>query len=405
MNLAKISDKPFLLELIGRAKTMNLLTPNEYIKLRQECIEMSLNLAKKYYGITYCEDLRSASETVIGIVTLGLVVKFKNDIDLSLNFIKNRGMLAAFQIGWQEINNVVVLKSKVNDKKRDENLKDILEIASCSSTGICNNYNDLLDEKEKLDEIYKPTELLNFFYTNILFERVTKTEHGLDSQQFNTWFTQIALGLEPSLSFSKKNYIQLIKQYDKDEICPNQSHTKIKIWTLKNIPSIYENTWENMFENYKNIQIPKTNLYPGVEKFSGVIVLLKYIINKNNELLKIKNEKNIILKQIKEIQFKIFKCTGKFDLKSPSQIKHILFEKMKLPVITKTPQGKPSISIKALENLCETGATLPRLIIDYKNLNSKINDFTAPLADHFQSFMGFCQKNNLLIMSIEDLYN
>ena len=63
---------------------------------------------------------------------------------------------------------------------------------------------------------------------------------------------------------------------------------------------------------------------------------------------------------------------GEFNLASPVQLQQILFEKLKLPVLGKTPKGQPSTAEDVLEELAqpEHGAhPLPRLILDWRGLS------------------------------------
>jgi len=56
-----------------------------------------------------------------------------------------------------------------------------------------------------------------------------------------------------------------------------------------------------------------------------------------------------------------------FNLDSPKQLQQILFEKMQIPVLRKTPTGQPSTAEDVLEELA--GAyTLPQLILDYRSI-------------------------------------
>jgi DNA polymerase-1 len=56
-----------------------------------------------------------------------------------------------------------------------------------------------------------------------------------------------------------------------------------------------------------------------------------------------------------------------FNLESPKQLQHILYEKLGIPVLRKTPTGQPSTAEDVLEELAESHP-LPRLILDYRGL-------------------------------------
>jgi DNA polymerase-1 len=68
------------------------------------------------------------------------------------------------------------------------------------------------------------------------------------------------------------------------------------------------------------------------------------------------------------------------NLESPKQLQHILFEKLQLPVLRKTPSGQPSTAEDVLEELAESYA-LPRLILDYRGLAKLKSTYTDKLPD------------------------
>ncbi|MFM1885925.1 MAG: hypothetical protein RL026_1082 [Pseudomonadota bacterium] len=58
---------------------------------------------------------------------------------------------------------------------------------------------------------------------------------------------------------------------------------------------------------------------------------------------------------------------GEFNLDSPKQLQAILFERLQIPVLRKTPTGQPSTAEDVLEELADSHE-LPRLILDYRSL-------------------------------------
>jgi DNA polymerase I len=59
---------------------------------------------------------------------------------------------------------------------------------------------------------------------------------------------------------------------------------------------------------------------------------------------------------------------GEFNLGSPAQLQEILYEKLKLPVLGKTPKGQPSTAEAVLEELAAEHK-LPQLILDWRGLS------------------------------------
>ncbi|MBX6362481.1 MAG: DNA polymerase I [Gemmatimonadetes bacterium] len=69
------------------------------------------------------------------------------------------------------------------------------------------------------------------------------------------------------------------------------------------------------------------------------------------------------------IQEEIYKVAGtEFNINSTPQLRQILFEKLGLPVLKRTKTG-PSTDVSVLEELAAQGHALPRLLIEYRQLD------------------------------------
>jgi DNA polymerase-1 len=69
---------------------------------------------------------------------------------------------------------------------------------------------------------------------------------------------------------------------------------------------------------------------------------------------------------------------GKFNLSSPKQLQDVLFNKLNLPVLQKTPTGQPSTADAILQELA-LEYPLPKLIIEYRGLSKLISTYTKKL--------------------------
>jgi DNA polymerase-1 len=69
---------------------------------------------------------------------------------------------------------------------------------------------------------------------------------------------------------------------------------------------------------------------------------------------------------------------GLFNLGSPKQLQQILFEKLELPVIRKTPKGQPSTAEDVLVELADD-YDLPRVIIEYRSVSKLKSTYTDKL--------------------------
>ena len=67
-----------------------------------------------------------------------------------------------------------------------------------------------------------------------------------------------------------------------------------------------------------------------------------------------------------------------FNLDSPKQLQHILYEQQSLPVLKKTPKGQPSTAEEVLQDLARD-FELPRLIIEYRTLAKLKSTYTDKL--------------------------
>ena len=76
-----------------------------------------------------------------------------------------------------------------------------------------------------------------------------------------------------------------------------------------------------------------------------------------------------------------------FNLDSPKQLGIILFEKMQMPVVRKTPTGQPSTAEDVLEELAENYA-LPKLILEYRKLAKLKSTYTDKLPEQINSGTG-----------------
>jgi len=76
-----------------------------------------------------------------------------------------------------------------------------------------------------------------------------------------------------------------------------------------------------------------------------------------------------------------------FNLDSPKQLCNILFEKMQLPVLRKTPTGQPSTAEDVLEELAES-YTLPKLILEHRGLSKLKSTYTDKLPEQINARTG-----------------
>ncbi len=76
-----------------------------------------------------------------------------------------------------------------------------------------------------------------------------------------------------------------------------------------------------------------------------------------------------------------------FNLDSPKQIQEILYQKLGLPVLKKTPKGQPSTAEDVLQELAED-YSLPRLILDYRSMSKLRSTYTDKLPEMINADTG-----------------
>jgi DNA polymerase-1 len=83
--------------------------------------------------------------------------------------------------------------------------------------------------------------------------------------------------------------------------------------------------------------------------------------------------------RMREIETQAHQAAGEaFNLGSPKQIQAILFEKLELPVLSKTPKGQPSTAESVLQELA-LEYDLPRLILEYRSTSKLKSTYTDAL--------------------------
>lgn len=95
----------------------------------------------------------------------------------------------------------------------------------------------------------------------------------------------------------------------------------------------------------------------------------------------LKNQSVELEKRLYELDQEItLLAGGRFNLNSPKQLQEILFSKLNLPILQKTPTGQPSTADPVLQELA-LEYPLPKLIIEYRSLSKLITTYTKKLPE------------------------
>ncbi len=119
---------------------------------------------------------------------------------------------------------------------------------------------------------------------------------------------------------------------------------------------------------YEQIEIPTSLVLQRIER-NGVLIDVDLLIAQSNEL-------GIKLMDLEKEAYAL--AEQPFNLNSPKQLGEILFEKLKLPVVKKTPSGTPSTDEEVLQKLSED-YPLPKLLLDYRSLSKLKSTYTDKL--------------------------
>ncbi len=119
---------------------------------------------------------------------------------------------------------------------------------------------------------------------------------------------------------------------------------------------------------YEKIELPTAVVLQKVER-NGVLIDPALLATQSHELGK----------RMLGIEQHAYELAGQpFNLGSPKQIGEIFFEKMKLPVVKKTPSGAPSTDEEVLQKLAED-YPLPKLLLEYRGLSKLKSTYTDKL--------------------------
>jgi DNA polymerase-1 len=128
---------------------------------------------------------------------------------------------------------------------------------------------------------------------------------------------------------------------------------------------------------YETIELPLTIVLAAMER-NGVLI----------DATKLQVQSHELEKRLLEIEKQTFAMAGcSFNLNSPKQLQEILFTKLQIPILQKTPTGQPSTADSVLQELALT-YPLPKLIIEYRSLSKLITTYTKRLPEQINPTTG-----------------
>ncbi|MEQ4779782.1 DNA polymerase I [Providencia huaxiensis] len=119
---------------------------------------------------------------------------------------------------------------------------------------------------------------------------------------------------------------------------------------------------------FQNIEMPLVPVLVRMER-KGVLIDANVLAAQSK----------VITARLAELEKEAFELAGEeFNLASPKQLQTILFEKLQLPVIKKTPSGAASTNEEVLEELALNHA-LPKLLLEHRSLAKLKSTYTDKL--------------------------
>jgi DNA polymerase-1 len=140
--------------------------------------------------------------------------------------------------------------------------------------------------------------------------------------------------------------------------------------------ALHEALWPRLAEHprlvevFRTIEMPLVPVLARIEQ-RGVRIDAGMLRKQSSELAK----------RMMEIEREAHDLAGQpFNMSSPKQIQEILFDKLKLPVLEKTPKGQPSTSESVLRELAND-FPLPQRILDHRSLAKLKSTYTDKLPE------------------------
>lgn len=119
---------------------------------------------------------------------------------------------------------------------------------------------------------------------------------------------------------------------------------------------------------YKEIEAPLVSVLSTVER-NGTLIDPDAMFEQSEE----------IAAKVQQLEVQVHDLAGQsFNLGSPKQLQEVLYDKLELPVLKKTPKGQPSTAEEVLQQLADS-YEIPRLILEYRSLTKLKSTYTDKL--------------------------
>lgn len=146
---------------------------------------------------------------------------------------------------------------------------------------------------------------------------------------------------------------------------------------------LHQTLWPNVVAEpglrlvFEAIEMPLLRVLSQLER-NGVLI--------NADLLRQQSQE--LAKRLLELEEETYVLAGQlFNLGSPKQLQEILYNKLGLPILEKTPTGQPSTAESVLQELA-LNYPLPKLILEYRSLSKLKSTYTDKLPEQINPHTG-----------------
>ena len=299
--------------------------------------------------------LKNSDLVAIDTETTSLNYMMAEIVGISFSVTANHAAYVPLQHNYVGAPKQLSLKNTLNK------LKPILEDATKRKVGQNLKYDQevFANYKINLRGIEHDTMLASYVLNS------TATRHNLDALALNylniktIHYEDVAGKGAKQISFNQVS-IEEAAPYACEDAEVVIKLNSILISKLKKIPSLEK--------IYRTIEIPLIPVLSRIER-NGVMI--------NAEMLakQTKNLKN----RMREIEIEAHSLAKEsFNISSPKQIQSVLYDKLNLPILAKTPKGQPSTAESVLQDLSEK-YELPKLILEYRSMSKLCSTYTEKL--------------------------
>ena len=324
-------------------KVSNFNNKNNYVTINDE---QTLN--------QWIEKIKLKKIFAIDTETDSLNVMLANLVGISISF--ETGSAAYIPIKHQTIDNF----SQLNLNLVIDKIKPILEDSNITKIGQNIKYDAhiFLNNRINLKGINEDTMLMSYILESNQSHGMDKLSKRYLDHNCISYESLVGKGVK-QITFDQVN-IEDASPYaaeDADVTLQLFQHLNNLLKENKNLKKVYE-----------EIEIPSMQALIQVER-NGVLIDSKILQKQSQEI----GEKLIKLEK------EAFILAGQpFNLSSPKQLQEILFEKLEIKPLKKTPTGKPSTSEEVLQILAQD-YPLPKLILEHRSLAKLKNTYTDKL--------------------------